>query len=287
MGPCKGMQLPVHQVVDEIALLAGGALEVDAGGFDGVVAEEVGEEDDVVAFPEEVFGEEVAEGMGVDDGGVQSVFDGVEFEVFGQAAGGDGTTVAVEENGAARPVLQPHDRLGSETGRDVNPPHLAPFGIEVDKAHPDMFHPDFQELTDTHPCCRHDPHGKIPPKVRPLPEPLFEELVVLIGDHIVQEGALGHLDPFNLQVRFPQEIDILVQGADPLIRGPGLERVDKIDFVLEKVLLVQYPVPLPELLDCVLVCENGILRIILPPECLFERLVVHIESALKEVSFKY
>ena len=83
MGPCVGMSLPVHEAVDKVALFAGGALEVDAGGFDGVVAEEVGEENDVVAFPEEVFGEEVAEGMGMDDGGVQSVFNGVEFEVFG------------------------------------------------------------------------------------------------------------------------------------------------------------------------------------------------------------
>ena len=57
-------------------LFAAAPVQVNAGGFNALVAENVGEEGDVVALFDEVFCEQVPEGMGMNDGGIESVAKG-------------------------------------------------------------------------------------------------------------------------------------------------------------------------------------------------------------------
>jgi len=93
--------LPVHQPVDEFSLLAAGALEIEAGGLDVLVAEEVGQKGDVVVPLEEVLGVEVPERVGMDDGRVDTELDGVILEPLGDTPRRDGIPVGIQEEEAA------------------------------------------------------------------------------------------------------------------------------------------------------------------------------------------
>ena len=90
-------------------MLAAGALEVDAGSFDGLVTQEVGQEDDVVALAEEVLREQVPEGVWMDDSGVEAVLLGIQLEVLGETPHGDRLSIDIEEDIPVYAVGQPKD----------------------------------------------------------------------------------------------------------------------------------------------------------------------------------
>ena len=77
---------PGHGLIDNRPLFHFRPAEVDARGLDAAVAHQVGQEGDVVASFQEVLGEEMPEGVGMDHLWVDAVFAGEVLELLGDTA---------------------------------------------------------------------------------------------------------------------------------------------------------------------------------------------------------
>ena len=60
-------------------LFSAGVGEINPGGLDAAVSHQVSQEGDIVEFCQKVFGKPMAEGMGVDCVGINSVLQGIMF----------------------------------------------------------------------------------------------------------------------------------------------------------------------------------------------------------------
>ena len=83
----------------------------------------VGEKGEVIEAVEEVLGETMAERVRIDNGGIDAVLLGKQFELLGYASGCYSFTETIEENIARFEVslFEPHQSLGTESLRDVEP----------------------------------------------------------------------------------------------------------------------------------------------------------------------
>ena len=79
-------------------LFGGGTTEVDARGLDAFVTHEVCKQCEIVEAIEEVFGKTMSKGMGIDYGGVDSVFLGKQFELLSYSTGSYPFSETVEKN---------------------------------------------------------------------------------------------------------------------------------------------------------------------------------------------
>ena len=218
---------PNDDAVDELLLFLGGAAEVEAGGGEVSVAEEVGEEGEVVVAVQEVLGVEVPEGVGMDRMGVHAVLDGVVTKLRGDSAGGDAAAVLVHEQVAAVPV-DPVQCLGPERAGDVQPTVFPSFGIDVEEPLPDVLHFHLDEFAHPGAGRRHVPHGKIPLEVRLLFQSFDEEGVILVADDVVAEGKDGHSRGLELPLGLAGVLQKLVDALDPQVHGLRPERSDEV-----------------------------------------------------------
>ena len=272
--------LPVHDSVDQFALLAAGSLEVDPGGVDGIVAEKVGEEDEVIVALEEVLSEEVAERVRVDDIDIDTVLMGELPEAEGDAARGERGAVAVQEEITAV-LFHPGHEFSPKPDGEVEATHFPPFGVDVDVPGPDMFTLQLDQLADPGPRRREGPDDEIPPLVLLSPQSFFIIKVILVADNVVQERGFGDLDGTDLQVGTVDKLQVLVDGPDPEVDGLGPIGLDEEGLVLQEVFLAESTVMVEVIQGCVLVCDDGVRRIILPPEFLFKCFDVHGKALLK------
>lgn len=108
--------LPVDHPVDNLILLAAGTTQVNPGCFEIFVSKQVGEQGNIAAFFDKTLGKPVAECMRMYHFRCHVVGEGNGFELAADAAGGDGGTEAVEEDGTVGFVEKgkPFEGIGSE-----------------------------------------------------------------------------------------------------------------------------------------------------------------------------
>lgn len=104
-------QLPIYNFVDDGLLFAGGAAQVDAGGFYAFVTHQVGEQRNVVKSVEEVLGISVAERVWVNHLGVESKLHGILLQLLRDAARGYPFPEAVKKQvaGVVTIGIEPND----------------------------------------------------------------------------------------------------------------------------------------------------------------------------------
>lgn len=90
------------------------------------MAKEVGQQGKVAVLFQEVLGVSVSESVGVDHGGDDSVFPGIEGKSAGDSACRDTLSVSVQEQIAAIPV-QPLEGFLPELAGDVQSTDFAAF----------------------------------------------------------------------------------------------------------------------------------------------------------------
>ena len=121
-----------------------------------------------------------------------------------------------------------------------------------------------------------------------LERPL-ETGVVLLVDHLVQEGLPGQLDEFHLQLPESGGIQILVHGQDPQVHRTGLVIVDQVRPIGRQPRPVRRPVPFQEVPHGIRIAENRILREVLFTENLFKDCISNIyllqHQLFKQVDF--
>ena len=91
--------LPGDYPVNNLILLAAGTTQVNPGCFEIFVSKQVGEQGNIAAFFDKTLGKPVAECMRMYHFRCHVVGEGDGFELAADAAGGDGGTEAVEEDG--------------------------------------------------------------------------------------------------------------------------------------------------------------------------------------------
>ncbi len=260
---------PIHDLVDEFFLLETGALEVDARGLHRGVPKQVGQQDKVVVFVEEVQGEEVAEGVGMDEVGVDAVFQGQFLELLRDSARRDRAAFLIDEQESGV-FTDPVQELGPEPDGHVDPADPAPFGINVDVSGLHMFDLELNQLADPGAGRGQGPDDEVPAEVVLTAQPVLEIKVVFVADQMVQERGFRYLDSLEFQAGLPDERQILVDPADAQVDGLGFAVFDQVGFVLQEIILVEDFEPAEELLYCIPVCSNRILRIILFSELFLE-----------------
>lgn len=111
---------------------------------------EIGEESEIVKAFQKAFREAVAEGVGIDDIGVDSVEKCEFLKLARDAAAGDPVAVAVCEEETAGPLLgvDPVQRLLLEMLWDIDAAELAAFRVNIDVAASDMFNFKLDEFMD-------------------------------------------------------------------------------------------------------------------------------------------
>ncbi len=194
------------------------------------MAEEVGQQGKVAVLFQEVLGVSVTEGVRVDDGGVDSVFPGIEGKSAGDSAGRDTLSVSVQEQIAAIPV-QPLEGFLPELAGDVQAADFAAFGVDVEEARAHMLDLELDQFAHAGTGGGHVPDDEIPFQVKLLLESALQKLVIFVADFILREGTILNLDRLKTQVFLPNPGQILVDGMDPKIDSRGLKTVDKDRFV--------------------------------------------------------
>ncbi len=64
--------LPVHDLIDDDLLFGAAAVQIDAGGFNTLMAQKIREKRDIAACLNKIFGKPMAEGVGVEDSRIQA-----------------------------------------------------------------------------------------------------------------------------------------------------------------------------------------------------------------------
>lgn len=126
--------------------------------------QQIGEKYQVFVFFEEVEGKEMAEGVGVDEFGIDVVFVGEFLELLCDSARGDLFSEPVDEQETAF-FSDPIQEFVPEPDGQVNPPNPASFGVDVDVSSLDMFDLDLHQLTDSGSGRGQCPYNEIPSEV--------------------------------------------------------------------------------------------------------------------------
>ncbi len=153
------------------------------------MAEEVGQQGKVAMLFQEVLGVSVTEGVGVDDGGVDSVFPGIEGKSAGDSACRDTPSVSVQEQIAAIPV-QPLEGLLPELAGDVQAADFSAFGVNVEETCAHMLDLELNQFAHAGACGCHVPDDEIPFQVGLLPESTLQKLVIFVADYVFRKGPL-------------------------------------------------------------------------------------------------
>ena len=90
--------LPIHNFIENLLLFRTAPVEIDAGGFDAFMAENIGKHRDIATLFDEIFGKQVPEGMGMYDRGIEIVYRSEMLQLSTDAGGGDAVTEAVKKN---------------------------------------------------------------------------------------------------------------------------------------------------------------------------------------------
>ena len=114
------------------------------------MSKEIGEESEIVKTFQKAFCEAVAEGVGIDDVGIDSVEECEFLKLARDAAAGDPVAVAVCEEEAAGPLfsVDPVQRFLLERLWDIDAAELAAFRVDIDVAASDMFNFKLDEFMD-------------------------------------------------------------------------------------------------------------------------------------------
>ena len=107
----SSFSLPGDNFVDDGLLFAGGAAQIDAGGFYAFVAHQVSEQRNVVKSVEEILGVSVTERVWINHLGVESKLHGILLQLLRDAARGYPFTEAVEKQVAGVVIvgIEPND----------------------------------------------------------------------------------------------------------------------------------------------------------------------------------
>ena len=89
--------LPRYYFVNNFLLFDTASPQIDSSGFDTLMSHKVCKEGDVVKLFEEVFSETVSEGMWVNYGRIQIIFDGIVFELLRYTASCDPFSESVKK----------------------------------------------------------------------------------------------------------------------------------------------------------------------------------------------
>lgn len=126
---CNGHVSPVYDLIDHFPLFPAAPPQIDPCGLDILMSKEIGEESEIVKAFQKAFREAVAEGVGIDNVGVDPVEESEFLKLARDAAAGDPVAVAVCEEEAAGPLLSvdPVQSLLLEVLWDIDAAELAAF----------------------------------------------------------------------------------------------------------------------------------------------------------------
>ena len=99
-------------------------------------------------------------------------------------------------------------------GRNVDPPNLSCFRVEVDVSSDDVLVFELDQLRHSGARRTKKADYEIPFVVPILPELVLEELVVGIADDVLKERLLLKLDELQLEIGFLDEFEILVDSLN-------------------------------------------------------------------------
>lgn len=124
---CDGHVSPVYNLIDHFTLFPAASPEIDPRGLDILMPKEIGEESNIVKAFQKAFREAVAEGVGIDDVGVDHVEEREFLKLARDAAAGDPVAVAVCEEVAAGPLfsVDPVQRFLLERLWDIDAAELS------------------------------------------------------------------------------------------------------------------------------------------------------------------
>ena len=147
---CDGRVSPVYDLIDHFPLFPAASPQIDPRGLDILMSKEIGEESEIVKTFQNAFCEAVAEGVGIDDVGIDSVEECEFLKLARDAAAGDPVAVAVCEEEAAGPLfsVDPVQRFLLERLWDIDAAELAAFRVDIDVAASDMFNFKLDEFMD-------------------------------------------------------------------------------------------------------------------------------------------
>ena len=142
--------LPVYDLIDHFPLFSTASPQIDPCGLDILMSKEIGEESEIVKAFQKAFREAVAEGVGIDDVGIDPVEESEFLKLARDAAAGDPVAVAVCEKEAAGPLfsVDPIQRFLLEMLWDIDAAELAAFRVDIDVAASDMFNFKLAEFMD-------------------------------------------------------------------------------------------------------------------------------------------
>ena len=147
---CDGCVSPVYYLIDYFPLFPAASPQIDPRGLDILMPKEISEESEIVEAFQKAFREAVAEGVGIDDVGVDPVEEREFLKLARDAAAGDPVAVAVCEEEAAGPLfsVDPVQRFLLERLWDIDAAELAAFRVDIDVAASDMFNLKLDEFMD-------------------------------------------------------------------------------------------------------------------------------------------
>ena len=82
--------LPVNNFAENFCLLKTGSAQIDTGCFYAVMAKEIGKEGDITAAFNEISGKQVAEGVGIQDMGIQQIPSAKYLKLGSDSGGSNG-----------------------------------------------------------------------------------------------------------------------------------------------------------------------------------------------------
>ena len=213
--------LPCDDAVDHVVLLRGGLAEIDAGGFDTFVTQQVGQEGKVILLAEKSFGVHVTEGVRVDDLRIQSVPLAVFFQLPVDAAGTDAVSVTVDEQipGFAVAFLEPAQCFLAKFGRNVEPADFAALGIDVHVAAGDVFDFDLNQFADAGAGGGQIAHDEIPLHILLSAKLIFQKKIILQTDDVIDERFARDEDGLQPQIRLAEESEVFIQSLDEEVDG--------------------------------------------------------------------
>ena len=232
--------LPRDDAVDEFALFGRCATQVDSRRFNALMAHEVREKRDVVAFLQKVLGEPVAEGMRIDDRRVHFKLAREYLELVRNAAGCDALAEAIAEEISAPDSFRgkPRPRFVTQLPRDVEAPQLPALSVEIEESGFDVFRLELDEFRNAGACRAEKSHDEIPERPARRLEAPGEETVVRVADDILEERRLLDFDEPQFERRLLQEVEKAVDRLKTEIDRLRLVVLDEESLEREKGSLV-------------------------------------------------
>ena len=195
--------------------------------------EKVREKGDVPALFNKIFGEPMAEGVGVHHILAEAIALGKGFQLNSDAAGGERVTEAVQKQRAASAVFPrgPFHKGIPQPGGNIDTPDLISLGINILFSGSGVLHLKGNQLAYPHACGGNQAHNIIISKFLVLIEPSDEVLIICLADNPVQKGfALNAHRGNGGNCGFPI-FQIRVDGLNPQIDSLGLVMLQQVKLV--------------------------------------------------------